>query len=294
MKLGIRSVFVLAFSLLATTSAWAGSGITIGGGVGLGSGPIEAIVRVEGPGTPSTTDTSTVPWNRTVVLRFNGAAGVSADGLDYLDIEVVPFEWQSITPDGATGGLTFLGFNVQRDLAVDQAATVRLTLLGVRGTFSGQASDQVRVFGEMALDLLGLGFTQRASDGADMWGASVGGAAKVGLQIGDRLQIALSYKGGLVLGKPVTVYEGIYDCYDLYDEYGYYLGTSCDERSHTDYRDVRGQSTASLELKAKLTRSLQAFGVASYNVYGVHDSTGETDNSYSGAYRFIFGVNGTF
>lgn len=285
-----------AIALLGSATQALGAGsfdhpsmIEVGGGVGhLGDteNPVEAVFKVEAVAASGVS-----AYQDFIVARISGLASAGIEGVSYIDFHMESLGWQWGDSEAFTA-LTFLNFDVQRNVPINNDVTLRVTFVGVRGEIDTDLSDEVAFSLKGAIDLIGIGFTRR-TDTASLVGSAMGASGEVGFKFFDRFRIALGEKFGMTSGKPETYYTGYVVCEDYYDDYGY-VDSYCYDETETRFRDNRLTSNTYVALTASLTENISVFGQASYNVYVVNDSTGETVNSSDGAWQFFMGVSGQF
>lgn len=262
--------------------------IEVGGGAGyLGNNtekPIEAVFRVEAVAADGVT-----AYQDVILARISGLASAGLNGVSYIDFHLESIGWQA--GDSETfGAITFLNLDLQRNIPIGQALSLRVTFLGVRGELSEQISDKVIFSLKGAIDMLGVGYTRR-TDGEGLVGLGTGLSGEIGFKFFERFRIAIGEEFGMVNGKPETYFTGYTVCDTYYDDWGY-SRTYCHDETATRFRDNRFTSNTYLSLAASITENISVFGQASYNLYVVSDDTGDTRNSSKGTWQFFMGVAG--
>lgn len=262
--------------------------IEVGGGVAYtgGENPVEAVFKVE---AVAGVDEG---YTQYILAKVSGMATAGADGVSYVDFQfdTLGMHWGDVANNA---GVTLLGLDLQRNVVIGNDVSLRVSFLGLRGQAEAELSDDVLFSIKGALDLLGVSYTRRATDGASLTGYGTGVSAEMGVEFFDRFRIAIGEKFGVTSGKPETYYTGYVVCDTYYDDYGY-SDTYCYDETATRWRDHRMTSNTYLTLTAALTEHISIFGQANYNVYVVNDSTGEVPDSGQGAWQFFFGVSGDF
>ncbi|MCC7440544.1 MAG: hypothetical protein IT285_02860 [Bdellovibrionales bacterium] len=295
--MSIRLALCSAFALAALVAAPAQANflidepsmIEVGAGTAfLGNdGVVEALVSVEAMAA-----TATGPNTAYVIVRLGGDAAIGSEGLTYLDMEFEALGWQAGNQDNFVRA-SILGLDIQRNLAVNNDLSARFTLLALRGAFTTEVSEDVKVFLRGALDVLSLSYTKRVSDGQDLFGYGFGLEGEVGVELFDRVRITLGEKLGGTLGSPESVYVGV-SCDTYSDGYGGYY-TSCRDDYATRWNDVRVSSSTYLEILGRITENLSAFGRAAYNLYSVNDRSGSgLAPSFDSEFQFMLGVKYRF
>lgn len=273
-------------TLLISFSAQANSMIEVGaGGAALGAGnPIDAVFKVEG----QVGGEGHVVNERFVVASVDAAFTVGPDGVRYIDYRFESFGFESGVPEELMGAITFLNIDIQRNVVINNDLTYRITLVGLKGELGGAVGEGVKMYVKGAMDLLGIAYTKRASDGESMVGVGSGFEGEIGMSIDDTFRVAVGQKVGWVAGKPES--RHYIQCDLVCDEWGCY--DYCYNETDTFYNDHRVTSSTSLDLSYSLGANLGLFGQAAYNVYMVSDDTGETRDSVDAAWQFFFGMSG--
>lgn len=262
--------------------------IEVGAGVAAGTeSPVEALFRVNLTGGTRLGDTSYF-----IVARVSGDFTAGESGVSYIDMQFEAVGYERRLDEFTFWGVNLVGANVNRNVAIDNEVSAQITFLGVRGGVGGQVADNVAMYVRGAADLIGIGITERRSDGAGSVGAGMTLSAELGVKLYNRVRIALGEKFGTTLGKPESVYVGT-TCDTWYDDYGY-PHRHCYDDYDTYYNDRRFTSNTYVSLVFDLTENLSLFGQAAYNVYVVHDHTGGATDSIDGAFQFLFGMTGRF
>ncbi len=296
--MNLKNRFVALFgTLLFATQAFAGgSMIEVGvGGAALGGDkPVEALLKVEFAGIRAG-ESYTESMFLIGKLRAN-VAGLN-NGINYLDIQFDPIQW-GLGDENINGFMSVGSIDVQRNVAVGNDFMMRVTVVGFRGEANSFPTENLQVFVNGAVDLLGIGFTPIS--GRVKSGLSAGFQAEVGVVIAKKFRISLGEKLDFFSRVDSSRYVGT-TCYDHYvsgycDDYYCYPGrweTRCQDHYVTVDGDNRLQSTTSLNLVYDITKHFSVFGTAGFTVY-VKDvirdeiSTVETTTGY----QFFFGVAG--
>ena len=258
--------------------------LEIGGGVAfLSDRPVDAFFRVD-----YAADAGRRMGSHFIVVRTNTTATLGENGVRYLDLHVNSLGWEN--GDAVNGyGLTLLNLDIQRNVATNQGVSLRVTFLGVHAQLETQVEPNLNFILRASADLIGLGYTQRLSDGASLVGLGTGASIEAALRINQRFRIAFGDELGLTSGKPREVYGG--DQCDTVYTYGRAY-TSCYNTTGTRWDDQRLTNSAYLNFTADIIRNLQAFGEARYSIYSVSDATGSVRGSLDGAFQLFLGVQG--
>lgn len=265
----------------------AANSVEIGGGVALpGSvdGTVDALIRVDVSVGERTSSTTRFVW-----ARIKGDVSGNQHGVGYIDVQ---FELATFGAGwrGNFGEISVLNGKILRNVNIDNAAFVRLSVLGLRGGAESRISPTSTAFINASLDLLSLSMAKRYSDGDSIWGYGPAGSVEGGFEFSERFRIALGEKVETALASPETYYDGSYYCTG-YDD-GYVYTGSCRPGTSTWWNERRVSSQTYLSLTAKLTQHLSLFGQASYNVYSVGDDTGRISGGANDELRFMFGAAG--
>jgi len=290
-----------ASSLVSSHSAWSAphgrSMIEIGAGAAsLGdTTPIEALIRVR---AESSSGNGVLLADRLVVIKIEADGTIGSEGVRYIDFDFEAFtnEWTG------RNKYTYLGIagitgSFDRNLPINQNMTLSLNFLGLRGGIGGRISPDVVAYLHGAVDLLGIAYSERLTDGEANTGYYNRFELEGGLTIKKRFRIALGYELQTVNNEPYTYQTGNYSCstYGRGSSNGYSSSgvsfTSCSPDEATDYLETRELSRARLSLIADLTKQLSLFGHAQYTVYSVLSETGKFTGSIDSTVQFFLGVN---
>ncbi len=292
-SLGLSSFAFAALALPQTASAWeplfdSPTMIEVGAGVSAGTeNPVEALFRVNLVGGTRLSATSYF-----IIARVSGDFTAGSTGVSYIDMQFEAVGYERRLDEFTYWGVNLLGANVNRNVGIDNEVSAQITFLGLRGGIGGNVAENVAMYVKGAADLIGIGITERRSDGAGNVGAGMTLSAELGVKLYNRVRIALGEKFGTTLGAPESVYVGT-TCDTWYDDHGY-PHRNCYDDYDTYYNDKRFTSNTYVSLVLDLTKNLSLFGQASYNVYVVSDNTGGTLESSDGAFQFLFGMTGRF
>jgi hypothetical protein len=284
-------------ALTAATPSWAqppadpayGSKnmIEIGGGAFLGTGePVEALIRVDFfNGSTLASD------SQFVLARVSGDVVVGANGVSYVDVALDSLGFQRYDDSDdrylLMGSFSLLNVDIERNIAIDNEVTLRVTLVGLRGEIDLNANEDLKVIFKGAVDLVGLGYTQRLSDGASLLGLGGGATLEAGLQIQDRYRVAIGVKDTEILGKSRQVPDGM-DCYD-YELWDGSYRTRCRDTFHTIYDDQRGPSRLYATLEASISDDFKVFAQGACQVYSVVDRSDEVQGSREHQWQLVLG-----
>jgi len=270
--------------------------IEVGGGAAhLGdSTSIEALIRVR---AEIGSDTSFISGDRFILVRVNADGTVGLDGVRFIDIdfETLGYEWKGHN-EFTMAGLSVINGSLDRNLPINNAMTVSLNFLGIKGGFGGHLTPEIEGYLRGAINLLGIAYSERLADGQANTGSSSGLQIEAGLQILKKFRIAIGHEVKSVNNDPFTYETGGYSCDTYYSDNDYYSSsyTSCSPDTNTVYLERRVLNDTSLTLVAELTRNLQLFGEVHYNIYSVISDTGEFNSTRDSALQLFLGVAGRF
>lgn len=303
----VRNMFVMTtlslVALLSGSSVFAQTAgdddnmIQIGGGAMSSPKSIEALFRVNGSSKISLDGDNDSPYF--VVARINMDMTAGSGGVPFIDLQFDGIGYETGNEDMFSKNFvsfSLLNLNLQKDLAINNELSYRITFLGIKAGAEGYLSEDVKIAVKGALDLLGFALSERASDGSRTDGAGgYGLSGEVGFTFLEKYHVAFGEKFGATFSDGIKYVDGI-ECHTSYDHYGNgyssygYSSTYCKDRVVTDYRQHRYTSRTYLNLAADLTKNLQAFGQVSYNVYKVKDRTAKVAASTDSALEFKLGV----
>jgi hypothetical protein len=252
--------------------------IEVGGGAAaLGNGGIEALFRVNAVGATPTGGQSHFIWAR-ISADFAG----TENGISYIDMQFETLGFQYGTRE-ANWAWSAVQLDLQRNLAIGNAMQLKVALIGLRGEIGGEVAPELEMYLKAAIDLIAVGYSRRASDGAESVGWGQGLSLELGFKMYDRVRIAIGEKLNMNLAKPFQS-----GTRTTCDDWG------CDSRPIIDYQDSRFTSNTYLSVIGDITRNFSAFAQAGINVYVVNDSTGETVNSSQAGFQLLFGIAGRY
>lgn len=271
--------------------------IQIGGGAMSSPKSIEALFRVNGSAKISLDGDDDAPYF--IVARINMDMTAGNGGVPFIDLQFESIGYEMGDDDMFSKNFvsfSLLNLNLQKDLAINNELSYRITFLGIKAGAEGYLSEDVKIAVKGALDLLGFALSERASDGSRTDGAGgYGLSGEIGFTFLERYHVAFGEKFGATFSDGISYVNGV-ECDTYYHNnygngYGYgYSSTYCHDRVVTDYRQHRYTSRTYLNLAADLAKNLQAFGQVSYNVYKVKDRTGKVAASTDSALELKLGV----
>ncbi len=264
--------------------------IQIGGGAAaLGNAsPIEALFRVD----VALNGESTTPSTTYVIARIRGNMASDFTQLSYVDLDFQALGQKVSGYEGQFIQYNLLNANLQRNIAINNAMTFKLTFVGLSIGLSNGSSEDVEGYLRVATSLLSLGYSQRLSDGQSNVGFSPDVSMEGGVSFQKKYRIAIGGKFSAILDRPYTYNNGGISC-NNYNS-GYSGQSNCYASTSTVYYERRILGSLYLNLVADLTKSMQVFGAAQYNVYSVQSDLGEFANSTNSALQFMLGVNGNY
>ncbi len=197
-----------------------------------------------------------------------------------------------------------LNLNIQRNLMINNLAQTRISFLGIRGALDTPISNDLDLLVKGAVDLFGVAYSKRASDGLSSTGSTSGIELEAGVRIKDKFRITFKAKSNSVTSKGDTYYNGYYcaQYYEpgYYDPDGYYYPgyyhTQCYDSYSTYFHDKRIMNDLSLNFNYRVNSKINIFSKIGYSVYKVIDETDPTSNirSKNSSYQFLFGASYRF
>lgn len=271
------------------------SGIEIGTGAEAQSGgEVAAVFRLDGRiDVKNGQDMPTF-----LVVRLNGdLAASSLDQVSVLDVHVEGLGMTLGNSDGYSE-LSFLNVDLQRNLALGEMGSYRLTFIGLRTGYAADISDHVKFIVDMAGDFAGLALSERAGDLTQVHSAAgmAGGyRVEAGVELNKTYRLAFTHKGGFNFGgaEYVDYSQPVYTCTGS-DPYGYnggYYNPNCwSQGGYVMHQQVSQYDTGVL-LMAGLGKHLTAFGQVDYLVFKMSDDQGNFSSSRSSGWQLRFGFS---
>lgn len=308
-KLLILSV-VLSFSVMAQYQPQRQDGpgigdiidrpvITIGGGAMSSENTVEALIKVDATITSGADDEG----GYFILVRMKTDAAVNSGEFKYVDIEVQALGggFQTAPNDrfGAFIEASLLNLSYQRNIAITNQQSYRLSLFGMRIGSHAEINENVKFLLKMGFEVGSTLFDVAKTNGSgisdDSWGlrSADGTHIEASLELFKRLRITVGQKTNAFYALGEEYYSHT-ECYDTYDEDGWYDGQVCDDVYYTDYDEFWKVKKKYIEVSYKINRRLSVFFEAGYNIMYLKDETGFFQDSKVGMWQMLFGISFTF
>jgi hypothetical protein len=302
----MRSLFVF-LALAMSLSAFSQSNdlgldrpvITIGGGAMSTDNTVEALIKVDATVTGGASDEG----GYFVLVRMKTDTAISSGKFNYVDIEIQAlgggFQTDPNDQFGAWIEASLFNFSYQRNIAITNQQSYRLSLFAMRIGGHAEITENVKVLLKMGFEIGSTLFDVAKTDNTgisdDSWGSrsADGTQIELSLELFKRMRITVGQKTDSFYALGEEVYSHT-ECYDTYDEDGWYTGTDCDDIYYTDYDEFWKVKKKYVEVSYKINRRLSLFFEASYNIMYLKDETGFFQDSEVGMWQMLFGISFTF
>ncbi len=264
--------------------------VGIGAAAIQGDAPVEVLLKVEIPGV-------TASGGAVVLARFKGSASFLDAGNigDYLDIHFEPLAL-GMTDKELGLWVTFLDFDLQRNIPLGNDLMCRVSVLGGRANYNKAVSENFKFFINAAFDMIGLGLHKVGNEykGQGGMGANVEFGAIIAkdfrIVLGEKIDAIQNVDKSRVTGQtctdtPMTSYV---------DSSGkpHYSTGSCTDTHATVDGDSSYQFKTSLDLVYDLSKNLSVFASPNFVVYVRDTFRDEVKTTESNsAFQVMFGVS---
>ncbi len=241
-----------------------------------------------------------------VVARIRSDVAFNKNLLTYADIELntlgVSLGCEVANDPECIGFISasLLNLNVSRNVDIDSALDLRFSLVGIKAGIGTQITDEVKAFVNMGFDVSALAISQRFSDMYAVKGKGYGVTAEVGVQVKDKLRVALTGSISEVrsgkdefdnsYGGTCNQQEGSFT--DELGNYYYYPHNHITCQSDgmvTFFTQTRYNAKAALSIMYNVTKNVQLFGKAGVNVYRISDMEMGEDTTNK-AFQLLVGM----
>ena len=254
------------------------------------SSPIEGLFRVDlGVNTAGLSEQSML-----IIARVKGSVATDLNQVSYMDFNFETLAYQQGVEDHYVK-IQFLGGDLQRNLAINNKLTARITFLGLAVNNSAALkADELEFYFRLAASLIGLGYTERLSDGLNDLGYSPDLNIESGLRINKKYRVSIGAQLASILTKPYRFNDGTFNCTSFGQGPGGgtgAFGSTCNPEASGSFLESRYLARFYMNAIAEFTETLSLFGSAQYNIYSAQSDTNGFERSSDGALQLILGLN---